>query len=273
LPTSVNTQAYYAERPYVRMLTDLMDRFGQYVIAVLDKESIRIFSVAWGRITPESESLGEALKHHKQEGYYASGYQRHEDNLALHNLKQAAEVIEAYCSDTGCKRIVLAGAMEAVAQVRGLLSKGVQEHVLGEFAVDVTALPHDILERSLDIVAQATLAQEQALVEEAITAAARGSLGVTGVTDALYVLHQGRVRILLADESFHIPGYICDHCGYVLAESSDVCPVCQHKEISETPDVVNRAIQKAHETGAQVTLVRVNEALMRAGGIAAILRY
>jgi stalled ribosome rescue protein Dom34 len=38
-------------------------------------------------------------------------------------------------------------------------------------------------------------------------------------------------------------------------------------------DVVNTAIHKAIETGARVNIVRQNDPLMAAGGMAAILRY
>ncbi len=108
---------------------------------------------------------------------------------------------------------------------------------------------------------------------QAITAAAKGSNGVVGLADTLYVLHQGRVRLLLVEENYHAPGFICANCGYVAGQQAAACPFCQSDQVTETPDVVNFAIHKAIETGADVNIVRQSEALSQAGGIAAILRY
>ena len=69
LPIPVKTQAFYGDRPYVRILLDVMDRFGQYGVALIDKESVRLFSVTWGKILPETEEFGQQLKRHKQGGW------------------------------------------------------------------------------------------------------------------------------------------------------------------------------------------------------------
>jgi peptide subunit release factor 1 (eRF1) len=160
-----------------------------------------------------------------------------------------------------------------LAQFKDLAPKPLLDHVMGEFTIHMTASPAEILHRSLDIAHQTDLDEERRIVEEAITAAAKGGAGVTGATDTLYALHHGQVRILLAEESFHTPGYICSHCGYLSANAHDECPICKSVEIDETPDVVNIAIHKAIETGAKVNIVRDNAMLQEAGGIAAVLRY
>jgi peptide chain release factor subunit 1 len=273
LPIAVTSQAWYTSRPYLPLLTDITDRFGEYSIALIDKESVRLFSVAWGKIQSETESYGEELKRHRQEGWYAAGYQRHEDNLALHNLKQAIDVVQDYCQRTDCKRLMLGGSADVLAQFKDLAPKLLLNRVIGEFTIHMTASPVEILHRSLDIAYQTDLEEEKRIVTEAITAAAKGGAGVTGASDTLYSLHQGRVRVLLAEESFHTPGYICSHCGYLSADAHAECPICKSVEIDETPDVVNIAIYKAIETGAKVNIVRDNAMLQEAGGIAAVLRY
>ena len=273
LPVPVATQAYYADRPHVRVLTDVLDRFGRYGAVLIDRECVRLFSVAWGKIESQTETFGEELKRHKQGGWAAARYQRREDNLALHNLKQAVEVMQSFCQSTGHKRIMLGGSSEVLSLVRELLPKQMQERVIAEFVVDMEASPNEILNRTLDIAARADLKEENKMVSGAITAAAKGGAGVIGLADTLHVLHQGRARLLLVEESYKVPGNVCGHCGYVAAEDSEKCPFCGHEEMKRTPDVVNLAIHKAIETGAEVNIVRENEELSAAGGIAAILRY
>jgi peptide chain release factor subunit 1 len=273
LPIPVRTQVFYANRPYVRILTDVLDRFGKYGVALIDKESVRLFSVTQGNIQSETEAFGEELKRHKQGGWAAARYQRHEDNLALLNLKQAVEGIRIFAQKTNLKRLMLGGSPEVLAQVKQLLPKPLAAQIIGEFAIDMEASPNDILDRSLDIATQVDWDEEQEIVAEAITAAAKGQAGVTGLTDTLYQLHQGRVRLLLIEESFKAPGYICANCGYMAAERFKECPFCKHTEINDASDAINIAIHKALETGADVNIVRENDALNQVGGIAAILRY
>jgi len=273
LPLPVTPQAYYGERPYVRVLSDVKDRLSPYMVALVDSESLRLFRVEAGAIRTGSETSGEEIKRHRQGGWAAQRLQRHEDNLTLHNLKQAAQMIHDYGQETGCSRLILAGNPGAMAQIKDLLPKHMLGQLIGEFAADMEATPREILARSLDIVAQADLAEEQKIVSETITAAAKGRAGVIGPADTLYALHRAQVRMLLIEENYHAPGYVCTNCGFVSADLVDKCPFCNEEAISETPDVANRAIEKALQTGADVNIVRANEELSRAGGIAAMLRY
>jgi peptide chain release factor subunit 1 len=273
LPLPVTPQAYYTERPYVRVLSDVKDRLSPYVVALLDSESLRLFEVTAGAIRTGSETSGDEIKRHRQGGRSAARLQRHEDNLALHNLKQAAQMIQDFAQTTGCSRLILAGNPEAIAQIKDYLPKHMLGQMIGEFAADMEATPKEILVRSLELVAQADLAEEQRIVSEAITAAAKGRAGVIGLADTLYALHRAQVRMLLIEENYHAPGYVCTNCGFVSAEMAEKCPFCSENAISETPDVANRAIEKALQTGAEVNIVRQNEELSRAGGIAATLRY
>ena len=273
LPIPVRTQVLFADKPYVRVLTDVIDRFSRYSVALADRESVRLFSVAWGRIQSETESFGEELKRHKQGGWSAAGYQRHEDNLALRNLRHAVEVIQAFTQKAGSGRLMLGGSQEALSLVKDLLPKPLLDQVIGEFVVDMAASPNEVLSRSLDIAYQADLEEERGMVSQAITATAKGGTGVTGLADTLYALHQGRVRVLLVEESYSAAGYVCAHCGYSSVDSGDECPLCHYQQMKETSDVVNLAIHKAVETGAEVNIVRQNEMLSEVGGIAGILRY
>jgi len=279
LPIAVSSQAYYLERPYVRVLTDVMDRFARYDVALVDRESLKLYRIAWGMIEQELETTGEETRHRKQGGWTLSGSQRSatgsrsEENVAMHNLKAAAEALRQHYQTCGVCRIMLGGSTEVINQLRPMLPRQIQDSIIGEFSVDMEASPSEILSRSLDIAAEVDLAEEQELVAGAITAAAKGSLGVTGRSDTLYALHQGRVRVLLVEESYQAAGYSCANCGYVSATRSEECPFCRHREIKETPDVVNLAIHKAIETGAEVNVVRENERLSEAGGMAGILRY
>jgi peptide subunit release factor 1 (eRF1) len=219
------------------------------------------------------------VRSYKQGGWSVRGGQRSAvtthsgTNPAWHNLKHAVEVIQTYCSETGCRRLALGGSADTLGQLYDMLPKGLREEVIGEFAADMEEPPAEILRRSLEVAMRADLKAEKSLVTQVLTAAAKGGAGVTGLTDTLSMVHQGRVRTLLVDEDFGAPGNVCGHCGYVSAEPLDRCPFCSYQEFAASTDVVNLAIHKALQAGADVNVVRDNEELLRAGGIAALLRY
>ncbi len=273
LPAPVPTRAYYGDLPHIREAANLVDRFEEYVVALVDRTALRLFTVRSGADHAETEAVGEALKRHRQGGWAAARYQRHEDNLALHNLKQAVEVVRTYCEEIDCRRLILAGSADVLAQFKDLLPAALGERVVGEFPADMEASPAEILARSTHVLEEAADREDRRLVEEAVTAAGKGGAGVTGLADALYALHAGRVRLLLVDEGYAAPGYACGHCGYVAAEESAKCPFCGSEGMSPVPDAVNRAIARSVLTGADVNVVRGDEALHRAGRIAALLRY
>jgi peptide chain release factor subunit 1 len=273
LPIPVETRAAYGPRPDVRGLVDVLDRLGRFAVALIDRESVRLFAIEWGEIRAETESFGEEIKRHKQGGWAAARYQRREDNLALQNMKQAVELIEAFCAQRSHGRLILAGGNEALAQVRDLLPRAMQEMVIGELAADMQIGANDLREAALQLAARWDAQEEDALVQQAVTAAAKGGAGSTGLADTLYSLHQGAVRTLLVAEDFHAAGYVCEACGYLGTEAAPACPFCHQEAVRPTSDVANLALFKALQTGAQVNIVRGNTVLQEAGGIAALNRY
>lgn len=272
-PTPVKDRAVYTTDPYIRVLVEVLDRFAPYGVALVDNEKVRLFSVAWGRIQAESEAFGQGVKRHKQGGWAAARYQRHEDHLALRNLKNAIEIMEAFCQDGGYRRFVLGGTSGVLARVKELLPQQLREWVVGDFVIDIQASPEEVLERSFETVRQADLVEKERMVSEAFTAASKGGPGVTGLHDTVYALHQGEVLALLVDEEYAPSGYVCEQCGFVSESMLPACPFCDHDEMLEVPDIVDLAIHKAIETDARVNVVRDNEQLHEAGGIAALLRY
>jgi peptide chain release factor subunit 1 len=273
LPDTTVTQAYYIHRPVVRPLVDVLDRLGQYAVAVIDRQSVRLFSVTWGRIEAASESIGEEIKHHRQGGWAAARYQRHEDNLALHNLKQAVEVIDLFCQEAGCGRLVLGGNADVLTQVNELVPRPLRDHIVGEFSVEMQASPAEILDLATTVMTRADRAEEQRLVSDAITAAAKGGAAVMGLADTMAMLHQGRVHMLLVDDGYRPSGWVCPQCGYVSTDQGGACPLCMHDAMNEAPDVVDAAVYKALQSGTQINVVRQNADMAAAGGIGAILRY
>jgi peptide chain release factor subunit 1 len=228
--------------------------------------------VQLGEIQEESGVLGEVVKRHKQGGWSQATLQRRADNQAAQNLKAAAEATAEFCKDKGCKGLILAGAEGVVGQFRAMLPKKLQKEIIGAISADMTTQSDEILRRSMAVWLATKHAQEAELVEQAITAAAKAGMGVTGLADTTYAVRQGRVHVLLVEQGYEAPGAVCGHCGYVSPAVGQKCLFCS-SEMNVVDNAVDIALQKTLDAGGKVSVVEGSKHLAEAGHIAAILRY
>jgi len=268
----VEDVAFVGERPYVKPLNDVMGTYARHGVVLVSREGARFFIFEQGEVEEVASLLGEDVKRHKQGGWASSRYQRHEDAAAYRNLKEAAEVTANFCREHGCQRLILVGTEETVAQFQPLLPKALQERVVGSFAMDMTASPTEVAERSLEIAQQVAQQRRAELVEQMITAAAKGGAGALGLADTLRLLEEGRVHHLVLAEGYHATAHQCEHCGYMTVESMEQCVFCGGR-MRLLKDAVNAIVCRAIERGVKVTTVRDNAELEKAGSIGAILRY
>lgn len=272
LSVPVRTQVFVGESPYLKPLTDLMEEHEPYGVVLVDQTGARFFHVQLGQITEERSLLGEEVKHHKQGGWAQATQQRHTDMQVLHNLKAVAEATSRFCRQHHCKNIVLAGSSELVAHFRELLSKDMNKQILGTVPIDQNVSTDRVLERTQDVVQQAKLREEASLVDQMVTAAAKGGAGVIGLADTTYAIRQGRVQTLLVEEGYEVPGALCPQCGYVSAVQGQTCLFCG-SEMDPIGNAVDLAVQKALDAGAKVRFPSDNDKLALSGHIGAMLRY
>lgn len=272
LPVAVQTEAHVGSVPYLKPMAQLLDDYSRYGVALVDRERVRLFLVHMGGIEEKEGWAGEEVKHHKQGGFSAKQYQRRDDQLARQNLRRSAEATARLMEQSHAAGLILGGSDETLPRFRELLPKALQKMVIGTLALDMEASLVEVRAKAAELISAGEQEQEARLVEEIVTAAAKGGGAVTGLPDTLYVAHQGRVRTLVVERGFEMAGYLCGGCGYVSAEPIGTCPFCGEKPEPIT-DAVNRLVQKVIDSGAKVHVVDPSEALTKAGHVGAILRY
>lgn len=272
LALPIESEVHTGDRLYLKPLTQLFDEYDRYGVILVDRESARFLLIHLGQIEEKSEWIGQDLKHHKQGGFAAARYQRHVEKQAEQNLKLAAEATVRFCRENRCSGVILGGGDETVSQFQAMLPKVLQKQIMGTIGVDTTASATEVMVRAVELIQAKERRREQKLVDDMITATAKGAGAVTGLADTFYVAHQGRVHTLVVEKDFETDGYLCGGCNYVSAEPIAKCPFCGGKP-ELIHEAVNRVIQQIIETGGKVETVTDNEALAKAGHIGAILRY
>jgi peptide chain release factor subunit 1 len=217
-------------------------------------------------------TLGTEVKRHKQGGWAVGKLQRHEDEEAKHNLKDAAALADSFMRQHKVERVVLSGSEDNLALFRELLPRSLQDRVVGQISLDMNASPHEVWERAFEVAVEADSRAQSALLDQVITVAAKGGAATIGLADTLVAMQEGRMYQLLVDKDYHAPGYLCGNCGAITVEERKTCPYCG-QTMAVTEDAVNLAIQRAVSGGLRVIIVDHDPRLTEAGRIAAVLRY
>jgi len=272
LSVPVRNGIFVGQRPHIKPLTDLFDEYERHCVALVDREQARLFLVHLGEIEEHTGALALMPGRHKRGGWAQARYQRHIEGLAQQNLKRAAEAVAKFFEREGCSHLILAGTEDTLAQFREFLPRALQERIIGEFAMEMTAPIDQVLATAMEIEERAERQREAELVERLITSMSKGRQAAIGLDDTLFALQEGRVHTLVVAEGFEAKGYACLNCGYIAAQDLGRCFLCGG-ETQEVEDIVNRAVQMIIEAGGEVEVIKGSKALQRAGNIGAILRY
>lgn len=267
-------------RPHVKPLADLLDSYGGYGVALVDKQGTRLFHFHLGELREQEGMLGESVRRTKRGGGSqaqgrrggAAGQTNYAEEVADRNIKDSADFAAQFFKENNVRRVVIGGTEDNVSLFRSQLPKSWQSLVVGTFPISMTANEQDVLDRALEIGQASERRREVHLVNTLITNAAKSRGGVVGLNDTLSAVHEGRVQTLVIQEGFRAPGYRCTGCGYLTDEALEACPFCNN-EFEEIADAVELAVRRVMRSGGEVEVVHNADALEEHGEIGAILRY
>jgi len=275
----VRSRVFVGNQPYVKPLADLLDAYGGYGVAVVDKQGARLFQFHLGELKEQEGIIGEEVRHFKRGGASSifgrlggiAGKARHSEEMVARNLKDAAEFAARFFEENHIRRILIGGTDKNVNQFKNHLPKAWQSLVVGTFPVRMTAKPAEVQKKALEIGQQAERRRETRLVEKMITSAAKGAEGVVRLEDTLGAVHEGRVQTLIVQEGFRAKGFQCQGCGYLTTQELEACVFCG-KSFTQISDAVEMAVRKVMQDGGDVEIVYENPKLEEVG-IGGVLRY
>jgi len=265
--------------PHVKPLANLLDAFGYYGVALIDKQGARLFSFHLGTLREQEGILGKDVQRIKHGGGSQAGGRRGRDaqktppkEIAERNMKEAAEFTSQFFGEHKVRRVLIGGTEDNIARFRAHLPKTWQSLIIGAFPISMTASHTEVLDKAMEVGRRAEREHEARQVDVLVTNASKGQAGVLALDETLRAVHDGRVQTLLIQEGFKAPGYRCLGCNYLTAESADVCPFCGEK-FDEIPDAVEFAVREVLSEGGDVEVLQENQTLEQHGHIGALLRY
>ncbi len=261
-------------------LARILDVCAGWGIIIIDKQGARLFTYNAGKLTEHEGFLGEAVRQTKGGGSGSNLHgSRGEDNgsenikNSIHlNMKEGAAYTARVFDQRQIRRMVIGGSDENTHQFMAELPKTWQSLVAGTCALDMESDHKDILAKLLEIIQRKENETTAALVNQVITATAKGNQGALGLEAVMNEIRNGRAQIILFEEGTVLNGHQCRGCHYLTTQSLDACPFCG-KTFEPLENAGEMAVHEALKNNMTVKITEGNQPLLEAGGIAAILRY
>jgi peptide chain release factor subunit 1 len=276
----IRSRVRVSNRPHVKPLADILDSYGGYGVALVDKQGARLFSFHLGTLREQEGVLGENVRRTKTGGGSQAagrrsgeaGQTQHTAEITERNMRDSAEFAAKFFAENNIRRVLIGGTDDNIAAFRNNLPKSWQSLIVGTFPISMAASHAEVMDRAMKVGQKAEQQREAKVVEAVITAAAKDQGGVIGLDRTLNMVHEGRIQNLLVIEGFRSPGYRCQGCGYMTAEKLEGCPFCSGI-FEEIPDAVDLAVRRVLEDGGEVDILHDNPQLEEYGKIGALLRY
>jgi peptide chain release factor subunit 1 len=281
LAIPVRNLVQISDRPSVKPMADLLDIYGGYGVALVDKQGARLFYFHLGELREQEGVLGELVKHTKKGGASSvagrrggiAGRTNYMEEKIERNLKESAEFAAHFFEENHVRRVLIGGTDENVASFRSLLPKSWQSLVMGTFPMSMTASHAEVLVKALQIGIEAEHQHEHRIVENIITMAAKGGTAAVGAEDVFDAINHNRVKLLVVEEGLQQPGYVCDSCGAIFMNGQEFCTLCGKGKVERTLDAIEMAVGRVMRLGGDIDVVTGNADLKKVGSIGALLRH
>jgi peptide chain release factor subunit 1 len=276
LAVPVQNMVHIGDRPSVKVLADLLDNYGGYGVALVDKQGARLFHFHLGMLVEQEGVVGEAIKHTKRGGASSvpgrrggvAGTTRAMEEKIDHNMKDAADFAVHFFESKHIRRVLIGGTEENIAMFLGCLPKTWQSLVMGSFAMGMNASHSEVQTRAWQLITEAEGRKEAALLERLVTDAAKGAEAVTGLEETLAAVNTGRVQTLVIAEGFRKVGYRSKENDELATQ-----PNADDSGYEKVFDVVELAVNKVLRSGGDVEVIHESEAIDKLGSVGAFLRY
>ena len=274
LPEPVENRITIGDAPTVTPLVEVMEREARHVVALVDREHLRLLAVAFGRVLEERSFEPDALPvpHDVQAGGYSQrNYQQRKAEETRHFLKDFAEELSRFVERHSPDGLVLLGTDENVARFTDRLPQSLAERVVHTGHVPGAGTSADVLDRLADFFAQCGRDRVAEGLRELSGRVEQRHYAVGGIQETLDQLRQGNVETLLVQKGLERTGVECTQCGVHLDRKAESCPYCGGAT-RDGVDLVETMVRQAAAQDARILFTGAGD-VGRYEGVGALLRF
>jgi peptide subunit release factor 1 (eRF1) len=275
-PSSGGTRIYLQSRFQLKPLAALLGAQPALCVLVVDRQRARFFDLRLDDLRERSaivHRLPRNASSYGFNGYEAGHAERHVAQEAAQHFKSISERLLADF-ERGTWEYLIAGCHEVNwPEFEANLHPYVKQRVIGRFPADVASVSNEeVRDHAGSLLRQWITERATAKVTEALKFAKANGRGVTGLRRVLQALETGEVQSVFLGENYAAPAVQCPNCGHIDAHLIAACVACGHRT-RELADVCDILVPIAIRRNIELFYFKDNEALDRAGNIAALLRF
>ncbi len=274
LPEPVGNRIAIGESPTVLPLLEIMERESRHVIALVDREHLRLLAVSFGRVIDERALAPQPIPiaHDVQAGGYSQkNFQQRKAEETKHFLRDFADELGTFVARHAPSSVVLLGTDENVARFREQLPQNLDERVAHTGHVPGAGSNGEVLDRLAAAFEEETRERVAATLQLLTERVPENHFAVAGVQPVLDQLRQGKVETLVIARGASRTGVQCTQCDVLLAQSGGSCPYCGG-ETRDGVDLIEAMGRQAAAQDARVLFTPAGDA-DRFEGAAALLRF
>ena len=261
--------------PYVRPLSIILSQQRRYCVALVDRVQAKLFEVYMGEAQEHAmtvDSVPRRVREGGQGGRDERNIERNRDAAVHQHFENVAGTMLSLLKQHEFDTVVLGGHHEVLAEFRPHLHAYLQSRLVGEFSAEPGRATADDVFRQVEELDQRLQSErERVSAADLVRKAGEARGAVAGVGATLAVLSRGEAELLLVEEGFETPGWLCRSCQHASLDAQE-CPQCR-QPAERCADIVDEAVALAFHKRCAVQHVLSHTPLREAGRIGALLRY
>jgi peptide chain release factor subunit 1 len=255
---------------YLTPLVPLVGRGEGALVAVVGRERGEIYRLHGGRLVPLADRTEETPGKHDQGGWSQARYQRHIEHLVHEHLQRVVDELDRRVRRRS-ERIVVVSTEDTRAAFDDMISKEVQDAIVGWTTAEAHAGPPELLAVATPVLEAWRARAEEQAVERWREEAGRHGRAASGWETTLEAASEGRVDLLLYRNGTTHTAWRCPRCGR-LAARDGACPL-DGTRMERTDEGLDLAVHQTLGHGGRVWALRSRQDLEPVEGIGALLRY
>jgi len=271
----VKSQIIVDPDPYIRPLIAILDEYHRLMLVLVDQREARLLEVYMGEILEYEAYYSDVRGKVKEGGWYGLEERRIErsiKNKVLRHYQKVADAILEHFRMGHFEYLFVGMKAEDYSLFFPLLHSYVQPRVKGRLDVSPKDNVSTIIETALQSERKIEEEEDNKILEHLVETLRRGGLATKGIDNVLRSIPLGACQVLVVDDNYHMPGYVCEDCAYLALEGG-VCPFCG-KEALPAEDVIEEAMEEVLLQRGEIKYITTdNPRLEEISRIGAFLRY
>ena len=270
------THIYLQPRFQLKPLAALLGAQPALCVAMVDRQRARFFDLRLDDLRERGaivHMLSRSGSNYGYNGYEGGHAERRVAEEALQHFKAVSERLRTDF-EKGIWERVIVGCQDANwSEFESNLHPYVKQRLIGRFSADVASVSNEeIRDRAGAVLNRWILERGTKKAGEAMDLAKSNGRGVTGLRRVLQALETGEVQSIFLADNYSARAVECPHCGHLDAHLVPSCVACGNYT-REIADVCDAIIPIAIRRDIELFCLKDNDALDRAGNIAALLRF